>query len=235
MGRHHNGESLGAPLPSPQLWFVPPAVPQAEPVGLRHSWLSDQERVWGEDLPPLRRGLYCRSRAAMRRLLGEVLDLAPRQVPLHSPPGEPPRLNHGHGSVSLSHARGALLIGWAPRPIGVDLEPQDRRFEAGALMQRFFPPAEQLQLAPLTAEPLRRAVLRSWLAKEAAIKWRQRSIAVELAAWDFDHQQGLLRHRHDGTVLQPREGAVEGWCWAAVAGAPDLALPAPLTWRFDCG
>lgn len=235
MGRNHNGESLGAPLPLPQLWFVPPAAPQSEPMAPLQPWLSPQEQSWGEALPAQRRSQYWRSRAALRRLLGAELDLGPQQVALHSPPGQAPQLLGGNGSVSLSHARGALLIGWAPWPIGVDLEAGDRRFEARALMQRFFLPAEQQQLAPLAAEPLRRAVLRSWLAKEAAIKWRQRSIATELAAWDFDHQRGLLRHADDGTLLRPREGAVEGWCWAAVVEDPELALPAPLTWRFDCG
>ena len=220
---------------APQLWFVPPAAPLPEPIQPPQAWLSPQEQAWGEGLPALRRGRYWRSRAAMRSLLGGVLGLGPLQVPLHSPPGQAPRLLGGHGSLSLSHASGALLIGWAPLPIGVDLEASDRSFDARALMQRFFQPAEQQQLASLAAEPLRRAVLRSWLAKEAAIKWRQRSIATELVAWDFDHQRGLLRHADDGTLLRPCEGAVEGCCWAAVVEDPELALPAPLTWRFDCG
>jgi len=235
VGRNHNGESLGGPLPSPQLWFVPPAAAQPESMAPLQSWLSPQELCWGEALPAQRRGQYWRSRAALRRLLAVELRLGPLQVPLHSPPGQAPQLLDGKGSVSLSHARGATLIGWAPRPIGVDLEAGDRRFDARALMQRFFLPAEQQQLAPLAAEPLRRAVLRSWLAKEAAIKWRRRSLAAELAAWDFDHQRGLLRHAGDGTALRPCEGAVQGWCWAAVVEDPEPALPAPLTWYFDCG
>lgn len=171
----------------------------------------------------------------MRQRLAVVLGLAPSQVPLHSPPGAPPHLAAGCGWVTLSHGAGALLIGWASAPLGVDLEVADRRLDAVALQQRFFPSAEQRQLAVLAPELLRAAVLRSWLVKEAAIKWRQRSLAQELLHWCFDHASGTLHHRSDGTVLRPREGRVVGWRWAGVSGdAVELPL-VPLIWPFNDG
>lgn len=232
MERYHNGESLGAVLPSPQLWFVP-LVPRAP--GALPSQLSAQERGWGEPLPAPRRQQYWCSRAVMRQLLSGVLGCTPLQLPLHSPPGEPPQLEPGHGSVSLSHTSGALLIGWSPLPIGVDLELLDRRFDALALMRRFFPAAEQQQLLAMASHQLNAAVLRSWLAKEAAIKWRQRTIAGELAQWTFDHHSGLLRHCSDGLKLQPLEGAVESCCWAVVGEGLEQGQLIPQTWPFECG
>jgi len=231
MGQSLRGLDTGLLLTPSQLWFLPPCGPVQTPdVGAAPDVLSTQERSWGAALPPLRRGLYWRSRRAMRLRLGAVLDLPPRQVPLHSPPGEPPQLPSGCGWVSLSHAAEALLIAWSPQPVGVDLERCDRRFDARALMLRFFPVAEQRQLAALQDEALRRAVLRSWLCKEAAIKWRQRGLAQELSSWCLDHERGQLSHGVEGIAVQPREGRLEGWCWAAVG--PGLEAPgrAPVIW-----
>ncbi len=174
----------------------------------------------------------------MRERLAVVLGLPPARVPLHSPPGAPPRLAEGCGWVSLSHAAAAVLIGWSAHPLGVDLESADRQLDAASLMQRFFPVAEQEQLTSLPPEPLRAAVLRSWLAKEAAIKWRQRSLAQELLHWCFDHGRGELRHLTDGTVLRPQEGCVARWRWAWVgSGGSGAQSPgaAPLIWPFNDG
>ena len=230
------GLETGLSLTPPQLWLVPPPGPRQVPLaGDAPAVLSAQERDWGAAQPPLRRWQYWRSRQAMRLLLAGVLDLPSRQVPLHSPPGAPPRLPRGWGSVSLSHAGDALLIAWSAQPVGVDLERSDRHFEARSLMQRFFPAVEQRQLEPLAAEPLRRAVLRSWVCKEAAIKWRQRGLAQELACWSFDHQGGQLRHGPEGITVQPREGQLDGCCWAAVG--PGLEVPgfAPVIWSESSG
>lgn len=218
-------------LTPPQLWLVPSPGPGEVPLdAAAPAALSAQEQSWGGAQPPLRRWRYWRSRQAMRLLLAGVLDLPPRQVPLHSPPGAPPQLPRGWGSVSLSHAGDALLIAWSAQPVGVDLERSDRQFEARSLLQRFFPAVEQRQLAHLTGEPLRRAVLRSWVCKEAAIKWRQRGLAQELGCWSLDHQAGQLRHGPEGITVQPREGQLDGCCWAAVG--PGLERPgfAPVIW-----
>lgn len=217
-------------MPTPQLWLVPWERP--EPAVLAGA-LSASELLWAERLSEAQRWRYGMSRAAMRHLLSGVLDVAALQVPLHSPPGKPPQLPPGQGFVSLSHARGAALIAWSPAAIGVDLEAADRSFDARALMQRFFPLQEQRQLQALAAEPLRQAVLRSWLAKEAAIKWRQRSLAQELTAWSFEHASGLLHHCSEPVVLKTCEGLCQRWRWAAAGESLEGQLAAPLIWRFE--
>jgi hypothetical protein len=96
MGKSLRGLDTGLLLTPSQLWFLPPCGRVQPPddgaaTDVISSVLSSQERSWGAALPPLRRGLYWRSRRAMRLSLGAVLDLPPRQVPLHSPPwGAPP-------------------------------------------------------------------------------------------------------------------------------------------------
>ena len=196
--------------------------------------LSPLELAWSQALPEQRRRQYRLSRAAMRQLLAPLVGLTPAQLPLHSPPGQAPVLAAGLGWVSLSHTADALLIAWSQQPLGVDLERADRQLDGAALLQRFFPERERHQLAQLAAEPLRQAVLRSWLVKEAAIKWRQRSLALELGSWCFDHQAGTLHHAGDGTRLCPREGAHGPWRWAMVGENLGHLQAGPLVWRFDC-
>jgi phosphopantetheinyl transferase len=117
----------------------------------------------------------------------------------------------------------------------VDLESDDRRLAARALMQRFYPDPEQRQLVDLEGEPLRTAVLRSWLVKEAVIKARHSSLARELPLWWLDHAGGSLHHVATDRVVRPLEGALPGWRWAAVGEAFRLQLPGPLTWHFEAG
>jgi phosphopantetheinyl transferase len=145
-------------------------------------------------------------------------------VPLHSRPGCPPQLLDGAGWVSLSHSGGGLLLGFSPAPIGVDLEPAHRPV-APALMRRWFPPEEVAQLQLFSGEHQGAALLTSWVLKEAAIKWRRRSLASELACWQLDHASGRLIHRVDGVQPACLSGVAAGWLWAGVGeGMANAAL-----------
>jgi 4'-phosphopantetheinyl transferase len=206
--------------PVPQLWLEPLGAPARG-----EELLSLEEQRWGAALPEPRRRQYWSSRAALRRRLAALLDCPPADLPLQAPPGRPPQLGDGAGWLGLSHSGTALLIAWSPTPIGVDLECVDRRLKARALMTRFFPGLECQQLAGLAQNRLHEAVLRSWVLKEAAIKWRWRSLAQELSSWRFDHQGGELCHGEDGLCPPWRAGLVGRWRWAAVgAGVEWLQL-----------
>ncbi|MCP9891561.1 4'-phosphopantetheinyl transferase superfamily protein [Cyanobium sp. Aljojuca 7D2] len=198
----------GAPQ-QPQLWLAPLR-------GGDLSSLSALEWGWGEALPEGQRQRYWHSRAVLRQQLATVLGLGPTHVPLHSPPGRPPHLDEGLGWISLSHSGEGLLIGYSRQPIGVDLEPAGRPLDAAGLMRRFYPVAEQARLQGLAREDLRQAVLTSWVLKEAAIKWRQRSLAAELSQWSYDDSRGRLHHLGDGVQPDCRSAVHAGWRWAAV-------------------
>lgn len=187
--------------------------------------LSAEEIAWSEPLEPPIRWRYRRSRTLLRQRLAGLLATGAAAVPLHSPPGRAPRLLAGYGWVSLSHSGAGLLLAWSPWPIGIDLEPHGRQLEADLLQRRYFPPSEQHQLRELDGEARRQAVLRSWVLKEAAIKWRRRQLATELRHWRLDHASGTLSHTAEG--LQPEcVAAVSGaWLWAAVGrGVAGLIL-----------
>lgn len=195
----------------PHLWWQDLDDDGADP-----SVLSAREWAWSEALPAAIARRYRASRALLRRRLGPLLQCPPGQVPLESPPGQPPRLVEAGGWLSLSHSGGALLLGWSPQPIGVDLEWAERPLEAAALVRRYFPSPERLQLEGLEPSALRAAVLRSWVIKEAAIKWRRRSLAQELRHWCWDHERRRLRHLRDDLAPPVSLRRLGPWLCAAV-------------------
>ena len=186
--------------------------------------LSDQERAWCAALAAPLRARYATSRALVRRQLAALLGGDPRELPLHSPPGEPPRLAVGWGHLSLSHSRDRLLLAWSPRPIGVDLEAADRRLDGLTLARRFFPAPELAQLLHLPEARRRRAVLESWVRKEAAIKWRGSSLASELRHWQWDRERGALVQLRDGLSPECLCRERDGWLCAAVGEAVGSGL-----------
>lgn len=211
--------------PAPQLWLEPFPSADGEAIEAARGVLSPAEQGWGARLPAPRRQQYWASRAALRRRVGALLGCSPADLPLHAPPGQPPRLLEGAGWLGLSHSGPGLLIGYAMAPLGVDLERADRPLQARALLERFFPELERRQLARLPEGRLREAVLRSWVLKEAAIKWRHRSLALELGCWCFDHHGGHLQHRRHALCAPWRAGLVGRWRWAVVGtGLEQLAL-----------
>jgi 4'-phosphopantetheinyl transferase len=155
----------------------------------------------------------------MRWLLGNLFSVHPRDLPLQAPPGLPPELARGWGAVSLSHCCDALLVGWAPDRLGVDLERRDRAVPARALAERFFLEPERRALQGLEGEALREAVLDLWVVKEAAIKWQHGSIARDLSQWSCQPEADLAVHRTGGWTLAVRRWQVGDWTLAMTRSA----------------
>jgi 4'-phosphopantetheinyl transferase len=155
----------------------------------------------------------------MRRLLGDLFGVDPRDLPLEVPPGLPPELASGWGAVSLSHCCDALLVGWAPDRLGVDLERRDRPLPAMALAERFFLEQERRALRGLEGQALREAVLDLWVVKEAAIKWQHGSIARDLSQWSCQLVTELAVHRTGGWTLAVQRWQVGDWTLAMTRSA----------------
>ncbi len=141
---------------------------------------------------------YLHSRGYVREALSEVLRVPALDIPLYAPPGKPPKLAEGWGHVSFSHCCDALLIGWSPTAIGVDIERADRPFKADQLSQRYFSEQENKILSTLQGEKLRAAVLEQWVNKEAAIKWQRGKLSVDIRQWYFCKNSDLAIHKKCG-------------------------------------
>ena len=181
--------------------------------------LSPQELAWTNGLPGALQPRYRASRSLLRHCVAPLLALAPDQLPLHSPPGQAPRLVAPCGHVSLSHSGGQVLIAWSPQPIGVDLEWSQRSVPAAALARRFFPSQEAEQLLALALADQSRALLESWVRKEAAIKWQGSSLAADLRHWLWDGERSELRHLAQGWAPPSLCREIDGWLCGAVGEA----------------
>ena len=184
-------------------------------------WLSARERAWAEALPPALQPRYIASRGALRQRLGALFNRPPAQVPLLSPPGARPLLEEHLGWVSLSHSGPQLLLAWSPAPIGVDLEWGERPLPVASLARRVLPEAEALQLLQLPEALQRRALLESWVRKEAAIKWQGSSLARDLRHWCWNREVAELTHLRQGWRPGCLLRECRGWLCAAVGEAAE--------------
>jgi len=157
-------------------------------------------------------------RSGLRRVLGGLLDVAPRDVPLVTVDGRPTLPGSGLG-LSCSASGGVALVAVAAgATIGVDVQRHRDEEAADAADEGWLAPAEQARLALLPPGPDRlRAVTRCWTQKEAVLKARGTG----------------LRHPLDEVVTPvSATGKVGAW-WLTSVTAPEgyvasIACDAPL-------
>ncbi|MEU2283774.1 4'-phosphopantetheinyl transferase superfamily protein [Streptomyces sp. NPDC013178] len=128
---------------------------------------------------PADRALYVAAHIALRRLLGARLGTPAKDVAFAradcprcgGPHGRPVLAGGGPGAphFSLSHSRGAVLVGVAPAPVGVDVERVPRP-ERVALCRSALHPGEQEELARRAPPERPAAFARLWARKEAYLK-----------------------------------------------------------------
>jgi phosphopantetheinyl transferase len=112
---HWRGACLGVELSCLPL----PGIVSAEDVAV----LSSDERSRASGFgAPSRRSEYVASRGRLRRTLSAVRGQTPESITIVVDEYGKPRLAADDLHFNLSHAADALLIGWGPRPLGVDLE-----------------------------------------------------------------------------------------------------------------
>jgi len=128
---------------------------------------------------------YVVSHTALREILGGYLATDPaclrferssRRKPELAPEFAPPQLR-----FNLSHTRGMALIAVTlQRDVGVDVEFVHRVVEAEPIAERFFSPAENVQLRRLPAGQRQQAFFTCWTRREAYLKATGEGIAESL-------------------------------------------------------
>ncbi|WDO09728.1 4'-phosphopantetheinyl transferase superfamily protein [Streptomyces murinus] len=127
------------------------------------------------------RARHTAAHAALRRLLGAALGLAPAEVPIRRSLLGKPELATTDSPLhfSLAHARGHALIALSTgRAVGVDLDHVRAGFPLEAFVRRWFPAPEQALL--LARPPAERPLLflELWTRKEALVKAAGARMAV---------------------------------------------------------
>ncbi|HLE84557.1 MAG TPA: 4'-phosphopantetheinyl transferase superfamily protein [Thermoanaerobaculia bacterium] len=174
---------------------------------------------------------FTAGRGLLRRLLGELLGVAPEALVFAYGEKGKPRLVAGAAGLregprslsgseletglrfNLSHsANGALLAVARGRELGVDLEALRPMDDAEALVERFFHPAERRVFAGLEADRRLAAFFSGWTRKEAYLKARGDGLSLPTTEFEValapGGPEGLI-----GFEREPQE--VGRWSFAA--------------------
>jgi 4'-phosphopantetheinyl transferase len=104
----------------------------------------------------------------------------------HGKPAIDPGLGVPGLHFNLSHTRGMAVVAVTRLgPVGVDIEREDRRVDARALIRRFFADSERASLEALPPERLRRGFFLLWTLKEAALKAAGQGLLLPLTSVEF--------------------------------------------------
>lgn len=176
------------------------------------------------------RALYVAAHVALRRLLGGYLRTPPKELAFTradcprcgGPHGRPVLAGAGPGAphFSLSHSRGAVLIGVARAPVGVDVQRMPGP-EQVDLCRAALHPHEQAELSGRGAQDRPSFFARLWTRKEAYLK----GTGVGVGGWTSTVYLG-----EGGPDAPPRP---PGWsvldvpCGPRHAAAAALRGPAP--------
>ena len=163
--------------------------------------ITESEKEWAKELPKSRAEEFQHSRGYARLALSQLWRIPPLEIPLTALPRKAPLLKDGWGHISFSHCSDALLVGWSPKKIGVDIERTDRHFKAKQLVKRYFSKEEQESMMKLDANKLKAETLRKWVIKEAAIKWQGGQISSDLPEWINQKDTKLVQHKTLGYTV----------------------------------
>lgn len=163
--------------------------------------LSPDERVRAASFVfPKHAAHWIACRAALRRILGEAIQVAPDKVPLDLTPLGKPVLSEPFGGLhfSLSHCEDlALLALCTDGPVGVDVEPSHRAPDLIGCENTFCHAAE-IDVLPAETGARGRRLLEIWTAKEALLK---------AIGTGFNHPpESLLIHSRSATSEIPLPG-----------------------------
>ena len=169
------------------------------------------------------RDLLTMAYALHRAMLGAVLGLHPRQVPLHRDARGCPRLAGDIARTSLSHADGAIAIAVARVRVGVDIEPSKRLGVMEEVASRIGHRSELEAIGNRDGRERAAELLALWVRKEAVLK---------AAGVGFEVEPDSFPIRADNTARIPGDENVhavrllpvgEPWM-AAVAGPPAMEV-----------
>lgn len=210
------------------VWQVPLDVPEAALEDAK-ALLSPDERARMERFRfPVDQARFAVGRAALRRLLGEVVGIPPEAVAFGYGPQGKPHVRNAPLDVrfNVSHSHGLALVAITlGRKVGIDVEQRRPVADAEAIARRYFLPAE----AALGEE----AFLPLWTRKEAVLKASGLGLAeglpqVEVGIRPLNERSHVTVAPHGTWSLlsfEPREGyiaalATEGSDWVLARNWP---------------
>ncbi len=213
----------------------PVAVWLTVPQGSHHAaeaWLStDETDRLAAMQHPRARSEFLTGRWLVRGLVGALLDLHPREVPLRvEPHGALSVDGHPTLGINLSHTAGLVAVALArDHQVGVDVEWTDRPGRTVELAHRWFAPTELAALLALPdGLPRRQRFFELWTLKEGYIKARGLGLRVPLGSFAFDLEGAGIRLH---TSLEAGDDPVRTGDWRAATVRVGPAHRLGLVWR----
>jgi len=219
-------EALPSPAHGTRLWWCTLRATR-EQIDRWKSVLSPAERTRAMRFgTPLLRDRYVIGRTALRTVLGQVLDVAPTDVPIvRGVRGRPQLAGDVPFDFNVSHTGERALIGFTGSGrVGVDVERRDRTINVSGIGRKFLTDAERAGIAPMNPDAARLAVLTLWTCKEAMSKATGDALSAPFAAIDVD-----LRN---GRVLRSGPGQYRPGDWSLhAASVPGDHIATVALWR----
>ena len=156
--------------------------------------ISSKELKWKKYLSSYNFQRYHFSRGYVRYALSKIFKIPALEIPLNAKPGKPPILENNLGYLSLSHSKNAIIIGWAPRPIGIDFENKKRNFAAKKIHDKFYFDSEKKDLLN-SKHKFKEDVLKYWIIKEASFKWQVKKENIDLFHWEWKKDQNFALNK----------------------------------------
>ena len=182
--------------------------------------ISNEEKKWVKKLTTRRGWIYHYSRGCVRDVMSNMTGSDPLEIPLNADPGKPPILAEGWGYISISHCSDALLIGWSTKRIGIDIERQDRKFNAKEISKRFFNKIENDEIRNLSKTQIQEQVLKRWTIKEATIKSKGEKISTNLNQWIWENNTSFAYHNSRKTKVKVFNQKYKNCCLLYTSPSP---------------
>ena len=146
---------------------------------------------------PHHRRKFIAARGILRQLLGQYLQISPKNIKFQYGDRGKPYLTRATSGNSLefniSHSQDYALYGFThSHAIGVDIEHLRTMEDAAKIAQRFFSPQEFELVNCLSGEQQQRVFFKLWTAKEAYLKAVGIGLAGSLASIDISFDQAEI-------------------------------------------
>jgi len=132
---------------------------------------------------------FAAGRAALRTILGRILDEGPARLVFEYAKNGKPRLAHRQlrnqleFNVSHSHSLALVAVAWSRR-VGVDVEQVRELADLGEIVERFFSRHERAAFAKIEHDQRTEAFFRGWVRKEAVLKVIGAGMSLPLDSFD---------------------------------------------------
>lgn len=157
------------------IWRINLNQPESQLQSFRETLSSDEIARAERFYFPEHRQRFVAGRGSLRAILGQYLDIDPKQVEFEYQPRGKPLLAAKFANqgllFNLSHSQDLALLGVSyQHQIGVDLEYIRTMSDVEGLAKRFFSPREYDYLRLFSSEEQQQIFFRYWTCKEAYLK-----------------------------------------------------------------